>query len=248
MILLDSYFENEREAWGPHVFCTDLCPDSVFHGFKFSPVIARGSIAFNSGVGHTLKSLGYPDLRWPFNDNPNIYNYGALLNYPDILNHDAKIFNAVHTLACFHFSDRLWIRSAAGNKAFSGGVFTKEEFLQELEYLEQKGLSDMVFAVASPKKVHKEYRLVVVDNAIISSSLYMVDGSPKQGEHAPYDVLSFANVWFANSFSIPNNVVIDVSDDLKIIEINPLLTSGWYSCDVEAIVSAIKNVYEKVCG
>lgn len=246
MILLNSYFENERELWGEHIFCDDLARDEDFTHFKFSPVIARGSIAFNNSVGFSLKTLGYPDLRWPFNNDPKFYNYGSWRHLPNMLNDDAILYNSHHTLAAFHFHEKLWIRCAGGNKLFTGGVFTREEFEHELTYLEQVNCHDISFAVASPKKVHKEYRCVFVDGKVVGHSLYMIDGEPCQNEKTPQNLINGVQAWYDSQNFLPRHVVVDITDTGKIIEINSLLTSGWYACDLERIIGSIFEVYNGI--
>lgn len=243
MILLNSYFENERELWGDHVFCDDLARDEHFANFKFSPVIARGSIAFNNSVGFTLKTLGLPDLRWPFNNEPRYYNYGSWKGLPNMLNHDAILYNSHHTLAAFHFHEKLWIRCSAGNKIFTGGVFTREEFERELEYLKQTNCDDISFVVASPKNIHKEYRCIFVNGQIVGDSLYMKDGEPCQNEYTPQSLLECTQRWYDSQCLLPKHIVVDITDTGKIIEINSLLTSGWYAADLIRVISTIRKVY-----
>jgi hypothetical protein len=244
MILINSYFENERELWGDHVFCDDLARDEHFAGFKFSPVIARGSIAFNNSVGFTLKTLGLPDLRWPFNNDARYYNYGAWRSMSNMLNDDAVLYNSYHVLAAFHFHEKLWIRCAGGNKIFTGGVFSREEFERELDYMKQTNCDDTTFVIASPKKINKEYRCIFVDGRIVGDSLYMVDGVPCQNEHASKSLLESTQRWYDSQCFLPKHVVVDVTDSGKIIEINSLLTSGWYSADCEKVIAAIQGVYK----
>lgn len=243
MILINSYFENERELWGEHIFCEDLARDQDFANFKFSPVIARGSIAFNNSVGFTLKVLDLPDLRWPFNNDARYYNYATMKNLPDILNDDVVLYNSHHTLAAFHFHEKLWIRSAAGNKTFTGGVFTREEFQRELDYLKQINCHDISFAVASPKIIHKEYRCIFVGGKLVGSSLYMVDGDPLMSERVPQNLLDGVQAWFDRQNVLPKNIVVDITDCGKIIEVNSLLTSGWYAADLERVITSILNEY-----
>lgn len=246
MILLNSYFENERDLWGEHVFCKDLARDEDFAHFVFSPVIARGSIAFNNSVGFTLKTLGFPDLRWPFNNDPKIYNYATLKNLPNVLNDDVILYNSYHTLSAFNLNKKLWIRSAPGNKILTGAVFTRDEFEQELEYLKQVNSDDVCFAIASPKEIHKEYRCIFIDGTFVSGSLYMKDGEPSQDEDVPLSLQQQTQSWFDAQCILPKHIVVDITDQGKIIEVNNLLTSGWYSADLEKIIDRINAICRKI--
>lgn len=246
MIVINSYFEEEREVWGEHIYVPDLCRDEDIIANGFTPIVARGSIAFNSSVGNTLRLLNLPDLRWPFNNLPRTYNYSYWVynKIPNLLNHDALIVEGVDkVMPMFNNNEKLWLRSEAGNKAFSGGVFTLEEFKQEAEYLRQNYLDGLIFAVATPKKIRREFRYVIVDGKVISSSLYMESGELKDGERASTRQINFVQNWFNSSACIlPKNLVVDFTDEDQLIEVNSLLTSGWYSCDLEKIVHSIKQV------
>lgn len=241
MILINSYFENERELWGEHIFCEDLCRDNDIERNGFTPIVARGSIAFDNSVKFTLKTLGLPDLRFPFNNDPKYYNYSNWGYLPNLLNHEFLICDKNFTLDALKAFGKLWIRCASGNKNFTGGVFTKDEFEQELEYLKQVNCDDIDFVIDRAKQINREYRFVFVGGKVISSSLYMENGNPKQGEPAPDDLIKFAQKWFDIQCILPKSVVVDITDDQKIIEINNLFTSGWYSCDLEKIIAAVKK-------
>jgi hypothetical protein len=246
MILINSYFENERELWGEHIFCEDLCRDEDIKRNGFAPIVARGSIAFDNSVKFTLKTLGLPDLRFPFNNDPKYYNYSYWRSLPDLLNEDYfDGYEWEDVLDSFQHHEKLWIRSASGNKNFTGGVFTRGEFMNEVEYLKQINSDDIVFVVAYPKTIYREYRFVFVGGKVISSSLYMENGNPKQGEHASDDLTKFAQKWFDSQCLLPKHVVVDITDDQKIIEINNIFTSGWYSCDLERIITAVKKELDK---
>ena len=245
MILINSYFENERELWGEHIFCEDLCRDNDIERNGFTPIVARGSIAFDNSVKFALKTLGLPDLRFPFNNDPRFYNYSYWKSLPDLLNADCWFDTWEEISESLEHRDKLWIRSASGNKNFTGGVFTRSEFMNEVEYLKQINSDDIMFVVAHPKTIYREYRFVFVGGKVISSSLYMENGNPKQGEHAPDDLIKFAQKWFDSQCLLPKHVVVDITDDQKIIEINNIFTSGWYSCDLEKIIAAVKKELDK---
>lgn len=241
MILINSYFENERELWGEHIFCEDLCRDEDIRRNGFTPIVARGSIAFDNSVKFALNTLRLPDLRFPFNNDPKYYNYKYWESLPKLLNNERWFDHWQGVLESFNEYEKIWIRSASGNKNFTGGVFTRSEFMNEVEYLKQINSVGIEFVVAHPKTIYREYRFVFVGGKVISSSLYMENGNPKQGEHAPDDLVKFAQKWFGSQHLLPKHVVVDITDDQKIIEINNIFTSGWYSCDLEKIIAAVKK-------
>ena len=65
----------------------------------------------------------------------------------------------------------------------------------------------------------------------------------------PPEVMIFANIWKnTHKDMFPDSYVLDIceyKDELKVVEVNSLLTSGWYECDIDKIVKSIIRTVEK---
>ena len=270
ILFQNNYFPEEQEIWGKYdsIIVNGLCPEKIIR--EFSPVVARGTIAFDRSVKQSLKYNGWPDIMWPFNNDWKVYNYDYLLNCSDLLNYDAEIvkidqfsndWNMYEVINGFPGS-KYWIRSNSGNKQFSGGVFDLDEFLVECEYLKQKNL-DIELVVAKPKKLNQEWRCVIINHQVVSTSQYMNEGTPeiKSFVETPSEVINFTEYWVKkHMFMFPDSYVLDVCDmggwsvnsgdgyeyDYRVVEINNLTTSGYYGCDIERIVDEIVNQLEQI--
>lgn len=222
----------------------------------FAPIVARGAIQFHNSVGSALRTKGWPDIRWPFNNPWRIYGYEFLLTLgpeAQLLNHDATLYGHDFfgsawwnpcNLAEYGKDWPLWVRSEAGTKGFTGGVFTKEEFLTQVEYCRQNNLLDMKLVIAQPKTIFDEHRLLFVGGEYVSGSEYFADGrKPGQDGFIPAEVLKFGKEWSAKfGHNWQGTFVLDIAttdNGLKVVEVNNLLTSGWYAADVEKVACAI---------
>jgi len=244
ILFQDDYFEDEIPIWKKYgaTIIHGLCDERDIK--EFGPTIARGTISFDRSVKQSFKYKNWPNLMWPFNNDWKVYNYDYLLNCSDILNEDAVIVNMIRYYDIFKsFGEKFWIRSNSGAKLFTGGIFTPDEMEVEFEYFRQKGMGNFELVLANPKEIGIEWRIVIIDGRVIAGSAYMDGGEPKVNDIVPFYVVDFTKEWVKkHKFLFPSSYVVDVcehDDALKVVEVNNLLTSGWYDCDVEAIVKAI---------
>lgn len=165
-----------------------------------------------------------------------------------MLNYDVT----VSTIRNFEPKKPSFIRPVKDGKEFAGHVVNPGAFRKWRDSLLQADDSwtinlDTEIVASTPKVIYKEARFIVVDNKLITQSLY------KQGSRVLYsptvdqELIDFANdmikVW------TPAPVcVIDIAltkDGPKVIEFNNFNSAGWYHCDVAKIVEAIENFVEK---
>ena len=136
-------------------------------------------------------------------------------------------------------------RPVSGDKIFSGNVYNKKSFSEELSFLYQnKNVfpEEVICMFSPPAEVRKEYRLIFVNNRYCSSSQYMDSGEIAiiAGE-APEDAIEFgkkiaAAEFFCNVFDF----IIDVAETdegFKLVEVNAFETSSFYSADLDKIYS-----------
>lgn len=256
ILFQDNYFEEETSIWKARgaTIIHGLCYEKYIK--EFSPVIPRGTIAFHNTTKSALKYMGYPDIIWPFYNDWRVYTYSFLGTCQNILNWDKEVYccppERGQMLEKFKEGSK-WIRCNSGKKQFSGGVYTLDELIAEWGNSSMNEPEDTEYAIASPKTIGREWRIVIIENEIQSSSQYMNKGEPETLSYTktPENVLKFAEEWRKSHlfWSIPPSYVLDVCEhegDLKIVEINNLLTSGWYECDIEKIVdkiiSTVKNL------
>lgn len=162
-----------------------------------------------------------------------------------LLNYDAKVCR---------FADVEWwygdffIRPTNDGKDFSGTVTTWPEFLKWRKLVfdfPNDGLNlnaDTEVMVSPLKKIYSETRYFVVDGKIITGSQY------KLGKRVVYSeacddlnrefAQSMINIWQPDRAFVID--IADTPDGFKIIECNTFNSSGFYACDVSAIVQAVE--------
>jgi hypothetical protein len=146
--------------------------------------------------------------------------------------------------------DAFFIKPNGDNKEFAGTVMTKAEFrdwhanMMDIGYLET---DDFEVVISAPVKLGCEWRVVVVDGQIVTSSLYRQYGMVKAERHIIPDVE--AVVLEAHRRFAPAPVymadVAQVGDDYRIVEYNTFNSAGFYDCDVEAIIDAVTAYVER---
>lgn len=269
ILFQNDYFPEEQAIWekyGAKVI-HGLCPEKIIK--EFSPVVARGTIAFDRSVKQSLKYNGWPNIMWPFENDWKVYNYDYLMNCSDLLNYDAKItcgYDSDLDIILIQIMEKgpRWVRSNSGSKLFSGGVFDEKSFRNEMNYIRRDDMhNDISYVSSSPKKINKEWRCVIINHEVISSSQYMNDGEPeiRSYKETPKEVIKFAEYWVKkHMLMFPDSYTLDICDiggwvdhsnggweyDLKIVEVNNLTTSGYYECDIERIVNVIVNQLEQI--
>jgi len=165
-----------------------------------------------------------------------------------MLNHDAVCM----PLSQASVDSDLFVRPVGDGKSFAGGVKSPAEFaawrdatLVDLArgVMLRMGADDLV-AIARPKVIHAEYRLRVVEGAIVSASLYRRGGVACVSAPVDDRVLAFGrerlSQWSPNrAFSLD---IADTPDGLKVVEINSINSSAFYAGDIGAFVAAINRM------
>lgn len=135
-----------------------------------------------------------------------------------------------------------FIRPIADTKHFTGGLFSKSM----VETLKARpSVSGISVAVSQPKEIYSEYRVFIVNNKVVTSSLYRLSGKSFKSKTVPASILEFAEQ-VSNTWLPAETCVVDIAhsqDGLKIIEFNNFNGSAFYECDVTEIVKELKTKY-----
>lgn len=206
------------------------------------PVFACGS----STLGRVAKSRGW----WPGYVDDNL-DYRLLARHygEHLLNADA---------VCVPLDEAplpagpVFVRPVGDLKQFAGSVMSAADFtawrrslLDEIA----RGAHPRLHAgepivIARPKELQVEYRLRVVDGAIVSASTYRRGGAPFLSDQVDERVLAFGRErvaqWSPNrAFCLD---VADTPDGLKVVEINAIGSSAFYAGDIGRYVAAIERM------
>ncbi|MCW3051251.1 MAG: hypothetical protein JWN14_421 [Chthonomonadales bacterium] len=172
---------------------------------------------------------------------PSIYaqRYGDLSLNPD-----------TRTLTCEAFraeshprETRFFVRPDNDLKTWTGQVMTFGEYLNRFEDFDESTRRELI-AVSSPKEVHAEWRVVLVDSQPIASAQYQ----PQALAWVPAEVEAFARSAAAKWLPFPV-VVMDIAstdNGLKVIELNCFNGSNFYLMDVGRIVRNVSRYLEAV--
>lgn len=141
--------------------------------------------------------------------------------------------------------DVIFSRPLEDNKLFTGGLTRKEDliFKIETEILNSSNSKEKII-VSKKKEIKSEYRLFVVDNKIITGSMYRMSKQVILSEFIDNTVISFANEML-KKWTPSNAFCLDIAitdEGLKIIEVNNLSSAGFYKSDVIKIVDALENL------
>lgn len=143
-----------------------------------------------------------------------------------------------------------FMRPSEDTKAFTGQVFDWDEFEEWRDKVINLGETytsldaHTPVVVSDPKKIHEEYRFIVVDGKVITGSLYKVKdtGIYKECDHG--EAWDFAQIM--SDIWCPSRVfALDLAlHDGKfwVLEMGCMNAAGLYHCDIQKIVMALEDM------
>jgi hypothetical protein len=173
-----------------------------------------------------------------------------------MLNQDAVVVMFYDVMQFLHsdFNDEpVFIRPIADSKAFAGGIMDHaelSEFWQNMHnLLGNEDPSGMTFAtrvmMSKPKTILREYRNWVVDGKVVTSSLYKNGNRVLYSDLVDQRIIDYAQAR-ADEWQPLRAFVLDVAllpeNQLKIVEINTLNSSGLYAANTNKLVEAIESM------
>jgi len=180
----------------------------------------------------------------------------SMVNYIEkwkthMLNYDSQILT-FNEITKGNFQGQNWfVRPIHDDKSFSGQVMSYSQ-IQNLEaslsesnnpYLNE----DTLVAISKPKTIEKEWRHFIVNQELVSSSMYAENGQVRKSRHdVPPELLDFVKARCHEY--VPNNVfVIDTAlheNTFKIVECNCFNDTGFYDHDIENIIRKVNAFVE----
>ncbi len=138
-----------------------------------------------------------------------------------------------------------FIRPLEDNKAFDGAVIDAEMLDAWRRDPARERFLDMAVMVSPVKPIYREYRLFIVNNQIVTGSVYRVGGRAEVSPDVEDYVLDFARS-VIQRWTPAESCVMDIAltdSGLKVIEFNNINSSGFYASDVAKYVDAIQTGY-----
>ncbi len=152
-------------------------------------------------------------------------------------------------------SGQVFMRPSTGfkNGSISGGVFDRRTFDEYISFFEEALDKDDVVIFAPVKHIDYEWRTIIHGKKCITGCQYRTFdiGTKKLGfdptPDFPDRVRDKAEeITHAVNWSPDEMYVLDIVESegrLSIMELNALSTSGWYDCNVDAIVQSIQEIF-----
>jgi len=142
------------------------------------------------------------------------------------------------------WGNAIFMRPDGSTKSFTGFVVSEDDFDFEINSLRQTchvHPNEMV-VVATPKIIHKEFRFVVANGAVVAGSSYSWDKSvlPK-GDWDP-DCFMLAHEIAKHHWQADTVYTCDVAmTDLgpRLVELNSFSSAGLYACNLYHVVDAV---------
>lgn len=143
---------------------------------------------------------------------------------------------------------KVFIRPNSGSKTFTGVVVGVNDMANFVRY--SKTEPEDLIVVATPAEIKKEWRLVVVNNKIITGGQYKEDGEIVRKKDVPNDVMSYGEHTLENVKYNPDPAwtfdICETTDgNLSVLETNSFSCAGFYACDCEAVVKAVNVILEE---
>lgn len=202
-----------------------------------------------------IKQLNNPKLI----TSCTIENYDCRIYYNHFSSYSKKrfIFNGWSGIVKAKYIDKhlehpKFVRPAVGYKpnGFNGGVYTKND----IDYIKSCFHGNDELMVSTAKFIDSEYRIIIDKYQYITGCTYKTfceetrklgfDPSPD----VPDKVKIFIELYFKNIGWYPDDIyVVDLVEDVNdiaLLEINALSTSGWYDCDYNKIIDSIIKTYD----
>lgn len=136
---------------------------------------------------------------------------------------------------------RVFARPTSCHKLFVGRCVDRESFATALAPARYDPDTQVVIAV--PRPIGREWRLVVVDDHVVSGSQYAAAGSRAIMPGCPAEVRSFAESLLAEVSWRPDPAfmldVCEADGQLRLVELNSFSSSWLYACDVSVVVSEV---------
>lgn len=143
-----------------------------------------------------------------------------------------------------------FIRPTEDTKAFTGTVMDWIEFdewrTRVLELRPEDGATmsgETWVSVAPTKEIHREYRLWVIKQRVVTASLYKIGHRKTYAPNVDERVIAFGEE-AAQEWSPADAYCLDIADTpegLRIIEVNNLNSAGFYAADMNKLVMAIED-------
>lgn len=148
----------------------------------------------------------------------------------------------------FGRNDRVFARPTSCHKLFTGRCVDRASFAAALAPTRYDPTTLVV--IAAPQPIAREWRLIVIEDRVISGSQYALDGKRAIVADCPSEVREFSESMLAEVRWRPDRAfMLDVCESagrLWLVELNSFSGSWLYRCDLAAVVAAASDLAEQI--
>lgn len=168
-------------------------------------------------------------------------NY-IMLPFGELNRRKEFLFNTVGS------SDCVFIRPSSGMKAFNGKIVPKNHWDKEIKLMALYDPDpETLVVVAEPVNIKREWRLLIVNNQVVSCSLYRMDEKIVLTEDTSPRLTAFVNDVLRNVDYQPDPAwTLDIcetsNNELKVLEVGCFSCAGLYACNMDNVVREVSRV------
>lgn len=228
-----------------HIPFSDEIQDLQLKG----PVVVYGSTSFiNTCRKNSVLKYGIFGTEKDFSYKNCVEKYGNLL-FNSI---ESTILTTIgdfekENLDFISDNNLIFTKPQEDTKSFNGSVCKIDDFKkwcsEAKKSLYANLSSDTKIIVSKPFNINAEWRLLIVNNQIITSSQYMKNKKFEIKSGAPIEVLNFAEK-VIKTYSPAVAYVLDIclsGNNYYIMEVQNINSAGAYACDIEKYANSINN-------
>jgi hypothetical protein len=202
------------------------------------------------GMGTNYKRYGWTPGSL-MNENHNFEVYSKKYGLENLLNGDGYIINFTDKIPLK--DDSFFVRPTKDTKVFPGQVYQKDEWEWYVSHCVENNTQNIItdetkVLISKLKHIQQEVRCWVVGGKVVTASRYKLGSNP---DFKNYDDESFY-VDFAQKmvdiYQPARAFVLDVclsNDELKIVEVNNINSSGFYHADLSKLLLALENEFNR---
>lgn len=191
----------------------------------------------------------------------NLPKYECLFYYPRFGQH---LLNSNYIMLPFgelnrrkdwlleHVGSPVFIRPSSGYKTFTGITMSKASWDAEVRFLGRFVDIHALIIVAPVLELNREWRVVVVENKIITGCQYKDQGKIVRIKGVPREVMDYGQGVLdsmeksANLYQPDPAWTLDICEtqdgQLKVLEVGSFSCAGFYACDPEIIIQAMDSL------
>lgn len=141
---------------------------------------------------------------------------------------------------------RIFVRPDSPLKLFSGQLASWQEFDRDLEYLAfYEFPRESLVVVTRPQSIQREWRFVIVDQQVVSGSLYRENGEtslrPCESSEAQCMAAEVAMSFASRDRAWVADICETTSGDFRLLEIGAFSFCDLYACDKVEVLAAVSR-------